>query len=276
MRKTSWLFLILLLPFASCQSKEKDVCPRSVSEEMSCIPGGEFIYGSSDSRYPDENPETKVYVSTFLIDKYEVSNADYFACVQSGKCTHALSNYRQMRGETQPHLKANWFQAKAYCEAQGKRLPTEAEFEKAMRGESGEMFPWGNDRPDCSRAVMLEKGLRGCVGGYHEKGNTAPVGTKGSFRYGLYDMAGNAQEWVSDWYAADRTKCGEHCLGKDPKGPCAGADSCVGYSEKVVKGGSWYWGEEWLRGAKRRAYMPQNDPPHHFGFRCVKSVSQSD
>lgn len=249
-------------------------CPAKIPEKMACVPGGKFIMGSDSTKWKDENPQREIFVSTFLMDKYEVSTAEYQKCVQEKKCDFVQSNYRQMRGLNQPQLKANWFQAAAYCRAQGKRLPTEAEFEKAMRGPSGDLYPWGKEKPTCQNAVIMEGNYRGCtkVMYYHNSGSTQDVGSRPPGRYGLYDLAGNAQEWVSDWYEPDYRKCGQFCSGKNPQGPCDGKSPCPGYKEKVVKGGSWYWGWEWARGPKRRAYPPQNDPPHHFGFRCVKDV----
>jgi formylglycine-generating enzyme required for sulfatase activity len=85
-------------------------------------------------------------------------------------------------------------------------------------------------------------------------------------------MAGNAWEWVNDWYAGSYARCGNDCLGLDPKGPCAGADPCKGVRRKIVKGGSWWWPWEDARGARRRPHVPINKPYHHFGFRCARDT----
>jgi len=97
------------------------------------------------------------------------------------------------------------------------------------------------------------------------------VGSRPAGRYGLFDMAGNAQEWVSDWFVASLERCGAACTGTNPRGPCQGAASCSVSKQKLVKGGSWFWGPKSALAAVRRPYDPKNDPPHHFGFRCAKS-----
>ena len=239
---------------------------------MSCIAGGKYIIGSNSKKWTDENPKHFVTLSTFLIDKYEVTTEEYQFCVKSKKCASVISNYKQMRGDLQPQLKTNWYQAKKYCESQKKRLPTEAEFEAASRGTKGEIYPWGNKKATCKEAIIFQKNLgKGCTKKYGIKGSTSNVGSRAAWRYGLYDMAGNAHEWVNDWYTT-YDKCGIFCTGLNPKGPCNGNNNCSGHSKKVVKGGSWYWDWEWARGSKRRAYPPLNNPPHHFGFRCVKDI----
>ncbi len=271
------LMLILVMVFCNHKTGKSDVspykkCPKNAPPEMSCVPGGPFIMGSDSKRWTDENPPHKVDLSTFLMDKYEVTTEEYQNCVKEKKCTYVRSNYRQMRGPKQPQVKVNWFQARDYCRSRGKRLPTEAEFEKASRGPNGNIYPWGNEKADCSRAVIMDKGKRGCTDKYGQQGITAEVGSRKPYVYGLYDMSGNVHEWVNDWYEKSYTKCGKACLDKDPKGPCDGKDDCPGYTEKVVKGGSWYWNWDWARAAKRRAWRPINKPPHHFGFRCAKDV----
>ncbi len=244
-------------------------CPENIPKEMSCIPGGTFIVGSNSKKWRDENYRHEVEISTFLIDKYEVSTSKYQKCVLAKLCTQAISNYKQMRKPDQPQVKVSWYQAKNYCNIHGKRLPTEAEFEAASRGPKGEIYPWGNEKAICEKAVIFDNKGRGCTHKYGKVGSTQRVGSRPGWRYGLYDMAGNAHEWVNDWYEKDYQK-NNVFRKKDPKGPCDGAENCPGYTQKIVKGGSWYWNWEWARASKRRAYNPQNIPPHHFGFRCAK------
>ncbi len=238
---------------------------------MSCILGGKFLIGSNSPEWRDENPAHEVTLSTYFIDRFEVTTKEYQQCVKEEGCEPVSSNYRQMRGANQPQLKVNWYQARAYCEKNGKRLPTEAEFEAASRGYNGEIYPWGNEKADCSKAVIAGKNGRGCTNEYGQQGSTNNVGSRKSGRYGLYDMVGNAQEWVNDWYEKSYTKCGANCLGHNPRGPCGGQDQCPNYTEKLIKGGSWYWDYKQAHASKRRAYPPQNQPPHHFGFRCAKN-----
>jgi len=239
-----------------------------VPAEMACVSGGVFIRGD-DSGPKNERPQATVFVNTFLIDKYEVTAFDYNACVKVKKCARARTNYRGFSRPRQPKLGVSWFQARAYCRAQGKRLPTEAEWEKAARGPKGERYPWGNQKATCSLAVIKDRPKNGCG-----TKKTFAVASRPAGRYGLYDMAGNAWEWVADWYAKSYQLCGAACMGPDPKGPCAGADRCKGYTKKIVKGGSWYWPAGDARGARRRPHRPSNKPYHHFGFRCAKNAAK--
>lgn len=266
-------------------------CPQVIPKGMSCIPGGRYLIGSAQKDFHKENPELTAFpthtvtLSTFLLDKTEVTTAQYQKCVRQGECSPTRSNYPHMRHDLQPQLKANWYQAQRYCRAQGKRLPTEAEFEAASRGPEGDTYPWGNAPATCKLAIIKGPGGRGCQGqagpGRHpipprfrHTGATWDVASRPTGRYGLYDMSGNAQEWVQDWYVAKLKKCGKDCHGRDPQGPCAGADKCTISKQKLVKGGSWYWGPVSARAAARRPYRPDNKPPHHFGFRCAKTAKQ--
>ena len=265
----------MLLAFCSgpeARENQFQECPEEIPPDMACVPGGTFIYGSNNPEWKDEHPQVPVEVSTFLMDRYEVSTANYQKCVAAGACKNVISNYLHMRGDELPQVKASWYEAKKYCEWKGRRLPTEAEFEKASRGPSGNTYPWGNEKASCKLAVIKENGVRGCDSDHQPTGGPKAPGSRPAGIYGLYDMSGNVHEWVSDWYEPNRQKCADQCLGKDPAGPCNGAPNCPGYAQKVVKGGSWYWDWDWARAAKRRAYRPDNRPPHHFGFRCAKSV----
>ena len=266
-------------------------CPPKAPQGMACIPGGVYIAGSNARDWGRENPELsafpehRVSLSTFFMDTHEVTTEQYQACAAIGRCEAVTSNYPHMRGPRQPQLKANWYQARAFCRDQGKRLPTEAEFEAASRGPDGETYPWGNNPATCELAVIQDRnaGGRGCPrmrtkghnptpARFAHTGNTWDVGSRPAGRYGLYDMAGNAQEWVNDWFAPSLKRCGQDCVGRNPKGPCAGADRCPGVRQKLVKGGAWYWGPISARAAARRPYWPKNSPPHHFGFRCARDL----
>jgi formylglycine-generating enzyme required for sulfatase activity len=268
--------LILTLSCNGYSARESPECsdlPEVAG--MRCIPGGPFLMGSNseskdeDTAKPtrDEMPEHTVTVSTYYMDERETTYSEYQGCVNQGACTKAGPNYRGFSNPAMPMLGANWFQARAYCSWRGKRLPTEAEWERAARGERGELYPWGDDPATCTRAVIEEGGKKGCG---TEK--TFDTGSKGAFRYGLYDMAGNSWEWVSDWYSKSYEVCGKECSGLDPKGPCGGNDSCPGHDRKIIKGGSWWWSAQYARGANRRPHFPINKPFHHLGFRCAKDA----
>ena len=247
-------------------------------EGMACIPGGPFLRGS-DEGPDDAKPQQTVWVQTFYMDLNEVTNAQYKKCMRARKCNKAGPLYRDFSRPQQPINGESWFDAVKYCEAQGKHLPTEAQWEKAARGVDGRKFPWGNEEATCERAVIKDERGRSCGvnkrGQHPENGRVFVVGTRPPAIHGLYDMAGNSYEWVADWYSKDYASCGAACQGIDPKGPCDGAKRCKGYGKKVVRGGSWYWPAVKATTYNRRSYQPINKPPHHFGFRCAASVDEA-
>lgn len=278
---------IVLLAVLSIGCEKKSLrCAVEISG-MKCIPAGPFFRGSNNHD-ADEKPEQKIDLSEFFMDTYEVTNREFNECLAAGKCRDCLKNHtcsqvtagygKLYQREKQPVVGISWYTAKEYCEFRGKRLPTEAEWEKAARGPDGNLYPWGNEPATCARAIIEEGTGANKIKGCQPKRTavewhmtTDDVGTRPPGAYGLYDMAGNSWEWTQDWYAASHGDCGAACGGKDPKGPCGGADRCPGYTKKVLKSGSWWWPGEYARGSKRRAHIPENFPEyHHFGFRCAK------
>ena len=262
---------------------EMRACPEGegIPEAMSCIPGGPFVRGSND-HWDHAKPQAEVWVQTFWMDQYEVTYAEYKACQKAGECDRAGPQYVDFDRPAQPINGISWFDADKYCRAQGKRLPTEAEWEKAARGGDARLYPWGDEEATCAHAIIKgEPEGRGCgvlkSGKKPDTGYPWNVGSRDPNPYGLYDMAGNAYEWVADWFATSYEACGEACGGVDPKGPCDGAKSCHGYRRKVVRGGSWYWDRTYATGVHRRDHVPKNpiDNFHHFGFRCAASPSEA-
>lgn len=281
-KKNMILFIITLL-LTSCDNNtikqnvtNKESCNKLNSNidynKMSCIPAGSFIMGYNDftieedtsKKIKDTYPEHKVFVKSFWMDKYEVTYSEYMECVNANYCTFAKPIYTGYSEPNQPMLGVTWYQANKYCEWKGKRLPTEAEWEKSARGENGEIFPWGNEDISCEKAIIQENRKKGCG-----RGTTWEVGSRGAYRYDLYDIAGNSWEWVLDWYSENYEKCGEDCLKDNPKGPCNGELNCPGYNKKIVRGGSWWWDGVFATGYNRRSHYPDNKPYHHFGFRCA-------
>ncbi|MBX3722597.1 MAG: SUMF1/EgtB/PvdO family nonheme iron enzyme [Turneriella sp.] len=282
-----YLFIFLILGFA-CTQKAR-ACDKQIPG-MACIPAGEFIRGSNDHE-ADEKPTEKVYISQFYIDLTEVTNKAFNECIAAGKCRDCLKTGKckeigarygwRYKKDDQPVSGVSWFTAKEYCEFRRKRLPTEAEWEKAARGPNGNIYPWGNETATCKQAIIQigegKSSIKGCFNKRLEPEwhmHTANVASRPAGVYGLYDMAGNVHEWVNDWYEESYAKCGDKCRGRDPKGPCDGADSCPGYRMRSVRGGSWWWTAPYARGSKRRANPPGNFPAvdyHHFGFRCAQS-----
>ena len=176
--------------------------PTGKGGDMCDVPAGPFMMGCNSAVDTEcassEYPYHSVTVPGFKIDKYEVTASEYKACVTASGCTAANTdsgcNYNVSGKESHPINCVDWAQAKAYCTWAGKRLPTEAEWEKAARGTDGRKYPWGNDALDCDHAVHSANGC--------SNSSTAPVGSKpaGVSPYGAEDMVGNVWEWVEDWY----------------------------------------------------------------------------
>ncbi len=233
----------------------------TLPEEMVCVPAGDFWRGADDSD-PDRKPYSKLWVSSFLIDVFEVTNEKFNACIKAGAC-EKHEHYKGFMAPRQPAVGITWTNAHAYCAWAGKRLPTEAEWEKASRGPDGDLYPWGNAPPTCQLAHY-----RGCGE------TTLPVGSLPAGHYGIHDMAGNGYEWVQDWwspcYDGCEGACGEACTGKDPRGPCGGeGDSCKGYRPlKVLKGGSWFWPASQIIASWRRHYK-KDSGEHRLSVRCA-------
>ena len=263
---------------------------KDVPEGMQCIPGGKFLRGLNDDphtkcKQPSYNkkgvintfPQDEIWLQTFYMDTTEVTNKAFRECIKNKECKKAGPLYIDFDRDEQPITGISWYDADNFCKKQGKRLPTEAEWEYAARGPNGDIYPWGNaPEASCENSVIMNEKGRSCgqtkKGKNPEKGRVLAVCSRPASRYGLCDMIGNAEEWVADWYSNSYEVCGDSCKGINPKGPCNGAEQCPGYRYKSVRGGSWYWPAEHATGVHRRSHVPSNDPAHHFGFRCAKSV----
>ena len=246
---------------------------------MACIAAGPTIRGRNDGP-ANERPAMAIWLQTYYMDVNEVTFAAYQACVRAKKCRATRPIYSDFNRPKQPMVAVTWFDADAYCRAQGKHLPTEAQWEKAARGENGELYPWGDEPVTCKTAVIEDARGRSCgvpkagLPRLAHVGRTSTVPARPAYRYGLHDIIGNSWEWVADWHG-DYKDCGKDCAGVDPKGPCGGAASCKGHNEKVLRGGSWYWDASQATGTFRRPYVPENKPVSHFGFRCAASVMEA-
>ena len=192
-----------------------------------------------------------MFLDGFYIDKYEVTNAQYKQFMD--ETGHKAPMYWDDEGfnqSNQPVVGVIWHDAVAYCKWAGKRLPTEAEWEKAARGVDGRIYPWGNEW-DSSKC----NSYRGDDGYQY----TAPVGRfpAGASPYGVMDMAGNALEWVADWYDSNYYSRSPH---QNPKGPDAGI-------RRVLRGGVWDGNTDFLRCAGRILNAPALTYSG-VGFRC--------
>jgi len=225
--------------------------PNRVStSEMVLIPAGEFTMGSPDGvGSPEEHPQHQVYLDAFYIDKNLVTFDQYDKfCEATG--VRKPDDERWGRG-TRPVISISWDEANAYASWAGKRLPTEAEYEKAARGGTDTPYFFG-DGP-----LLLDD--YACYDRTSD-GKTQPVGQRKPNPYGLYDMVGNVAEWCSDWYGENYYAVSP---AKNPEGPATG-------TERVLRGGSWWNTADFLTSAQRAATSPEHTYTTN-GFRCAKT-----
>jgi formylglycine-generating enzyme required for sulfatase activity len=240
------------------------------------IPAGTFRMGGMDvRRAPNEIPEHDVTLDAFWIDQLEVTNAMYGLCVSAGECTLPRDLKSQRRPDyfdtpefkDYPVIYVTWAQAKTYCEWAGRRLPTEAEWERAGRGDDFRTFPWGEDK-----ASGLLANFNMLVGDTSRAG-TYPAGAS---PFGVLDMAGNVAEWVHDFYSFDYSAVLENTL--NPTGPATSSNF-----QRVVRGGSLGDAEINIRVSKRSSVLGSNlsakpelsayhgDASPRIGFRCAQN-----
>jgi formylglycine-generating enzyme required for sulfatase activity len=227
---------------------------------MRLVPASEFIMGS-DKGEIDEKPFHYVYLEAYYIDKYEMTNEFYSACVDAGICEQPKktnsdtrdSYYGNSMYSDYPVIYVDWNMAKTYCEWREAQLPTEAQWEKASRGTDGRTYPWGED---------IDKTYANYDN--NADGDTTAVGSyeKGKSIYGVYDMAGNVWEWVTDWYSENYY---QNSPPKNPSGPDTG-------KERVMRGGAWDYFDEHARASDRQYDAPSSNN-NSFGFRCARDAT---
>ncbi len=293
---------------------------QNIPKDMVLIPEGSFLMGSTEedinkllerdrnveaSRFEVEVPQREVYLSAYLIDKYLVTNAEYKKFIESGGYEHRdfwssawwdcvlqskplgngdLSSI--MDGEDDcPVVNVTWYEAEAFAKYAGKRLPTEAEWEKAARGADGRVYPWGNE--------FVQTKLN-CAESKVEKPTPVTKYTQGISEYGCFDMAGNVWEWTSDWFDSQYYRSAPD---RDPQGPDKAEDKPffgrpedVGTSIyefeppeagngtlsgcKVLRGGSWSGGGVVHIRCANRDYDEPDYKNDTIGFRCAKSLER--
>jgi formylglycine-generating enzyme required for sulfatase activity len=321
MRKFTVILIavFLVLSLSACSTSLRSVRQYAEKNGMVVVPAGWFRMGLNSAEI-NERPEQDVYLDTYLIDKYEVSAAQfagflndkgnpddrYFSddrhstvigvsYVNGNKVENSKnpSKYVPRRGlENYPANNVSWYGAYAYCRWKGKRLPSEAEWEKAARCDDGRTYPWGDSMPDDKKAMYNQK--------WRKKGFNVMVPVdalpEGKSCYGALNMAGNVWEWVNDWYRQnycnfcygtieDDVNLAAKLLGvpkstisyskeknaeipprENPGGPLLG-------TFKVMRGGSWYdsYGDLAIRTTYRYWFHPADRYPN-FGFRCAKDA----
>lgn len=233
------------------------------------VPAGEFTMGSNNGT-AEERPAHIVSVDAFWIDETEVTVKMYYVCVSADVCkdksSYVQSDYfSNSKFNEYPMILVSWKDAETYCSWTGRRLPTEAEWEKAARGENDFVYPWGNDFDGtrvnfCDKNCSFEGANKSFDDGFSE---TAPVGSylNGASPYGALDMAGNVWELVADWY--DETYYASPPA-PNPLGPDSG-------QYRVMRGGSWVTNLDF---ALRTSYRSRLDPDignKDIGFRCAMS-----
>lgn len=238
------------------------------------VPAGDFLMGASSAdpnALENETPAHRVYLDAFWLDSTEVTNAMYSRCVADGKCapptadtSFSRSSYAsQSTCAGYPVIYVSWQQTQDYCQWAGRRLPTEAEWEKAARGTDGRLFPWGNQNPTdamanlCGSECRMEPRDPGINDGFLD---TAPVGflPGDSSPYGALDMAGNVAEWVADRGQADYYSVSPK---SNPTGASAG-------DTRVIRGGVFAIVPRGARLSARSFLLPSASN-QYTGFRCA-------
>jgi len=259
--------MVLLLSLAAGSAFGDEVSSPKAPAGMVSILAGEFTMGRTfetddDKRgmrplvLRDDRPAHTVKLDAYFMDSHEVTQAQYEEFV---KATGRRVPYHWLEGvapggkQNDPVHNVDWADANAYCSWQGKRLPTEAEWERAARGgEEEKRYPWGDDKPDRQLAL------------FNTPLGPGPVGSHQPNPFGLHDMAGSVSEWCSDWFA--RTYY-ERSPKKNPKGPDKGM-------YKIIRGGSWADGPQRIT-VFFRNWVRTNQRTPNLGFRCVQDAPET-
>lgn len=241
--------------------------PRSLPETLTLppapmvvIPEGFFAMGANGTdALEDERPQHQVWVDRFDMDRYEVTTGHYaeFLARTKRPVPWQWEAVDLSQHQDRPVIGVSWFDAEAYCRRQGKRLPTEAEWEKAARGTEGRLFPWGNQVP----TEGLANFALGARFSYSQVLVPVQRYEAGVSPYGMYQMAGNVGEWVADWYGASYYEISPP---RNPAGPDSG-------SFRVLRGGSWSDLPKYLL-TYGRFKLPPETRNSYTGFRCARTA----
>ncbi len=280
-------------PKASATPSTPTVHIEPAADDLLPVPGGTFTMGADGVGERDEQPAHSVTVASFQLDKTEVTNQKYLECVSAGACQPYRDTVARgfhagpeagFRGPDQPVVGVSWFDAGAYCAFRGKRLPREAEWERAARGEDGRKYAWGNEAPDAARLACFGRkvGAKGAT--------TMPVGSypEGRGPYGHFDLTGNVWEWTADVYdpmayeraGRDRGEPGTceqvleslAMLRKGKRQGYTGSNPIPTTCERALRGGAFNYPGGGLR-ASNRVHHPAQWRMLVAGFRCAKDAS---
>ena len=254
---------LTFITFLSSFSEERFIEKDAVT--MIVIPAGTFIRGSADGEgRPDERPRKKIFLDAFAIDKYEVTNRQYQKFIDETLHKPPFNVYGEgqlakiSEVANRPVVQVTWHDAVDYCFWAGKRLPTEAEWEKAAGGKDGLLYPWGNQAGDRNLANFDSE-----WNGTQTLQDVTSL-PEGASPYGVLHMAGNVREWVQDWYDPEYYSVSHE---RNPKGPDMGI-------LKVIRGGSWHSFLSDLRVASRGkgGFALKT---HGIGFRCARDIGMT-
>jgi len=241
---------------------------------MVMIPGGDFIMGSPrGDASGDELPPHHVEINGFWMDRYEVSAGHFQACIDAGGCkveeVKTNNDWKECTlgdasRKDRPINCVSWVGAKQYCEWAGKRLPSEAEWERALGGDPRNLFMWGNSAPKCDRICAKEDNVAGCGSGI-----PCPVGSKKGdiSSWGVYDMAGNVSEWTADVYDAFYYQRSPRLRPPGPPPPKTKRDE----DNRVNRGGNFT--QTWDRFRRTdRSRLKKEMRSIQIGVRCAKNL----
>ncbi len=284
-RRSSWLlFAVAPLLFSQLGHGESE------PGEMLHVPAGTFMMGADSGGEGDERPAHQVTLAGFWLDRTEVTNLEYQQCVSAEKCAPFRDDVARrfgagpeggFRDEAQPVVGVSFHDASSYCAFRGKRLPSEAEWERAARGDDARRYAWGNEPPSARLACFGRKpGAKGAT--------TDPVGSHPDGRgpYGHLDLTGNVWEWTADLYdpmAYRRATAGQGIAGscaevleslaslkKQNRLGFTGKNPIPTVCERVLRGGAFNYDAAGLR-ASNRVHHPEGWRMLVAGFRCAKS-----
>ena len=258
MRRIALWTLVALLPVAAALYwvTHRSAATSRDGAPLVLIDGGVFTMGDDEFF-----PLREVFVSAFYMDEFEITTARYAKFMSANGALAPPDDWDRVNLESQgqlPVVGVSWHDADAYCRWAGKRLPTEAEWEKAARDGDERIYPWGNDEPSDARAAYARTAEQAYEGGL------TPVGSHeaGRSRAGVQDLAGNASEWISDWYSESFRSDDV----RDPAGPADGPG-------KVIRGSGWHDPAERLQ-STRRYHASADQRADDMGFRCAKSANE--